>query len=119
MRGPGGGANVTSWLRRPGVYQPVQMCMHLFGSLTCSLQSHPEMGLYRVSQEERSIFWGGGHSIGHSKEKIYMYMFPIPNGFRDGPISLCNSKLLIRKRYNELFLIPVFIVQVTKLIQFT
>jgi hypothetical protein len=29
------------------------------------------------------------------------------------------SKLLIRKRYYVLFLIPVFIVQVTKLVQFT
>jgi hypothetical protein len=28
-------------------------------------------------------------------------------------------KLLIRKRYYTLFLIPVFIVQVTKLVQFT
>jgi hypothetical protein len=28
-------------------------------------------------------------------------------------------KLLIRKRYYVLFLIPVFIVQVTKLVQFT
>jgi hypothetical protein len=24
----------------------------------------------------------GGHSIGHSKQKVYMYMCPIPNGFR-------------------------------------
>jgi hypothetical protein len=25
----------------------------------------------------------GGHSIGHSKQKVHMYMYPIPNGFRD------------------------------------
>jgi hypothetical protein len=25
----------------------------------------------------------GGHSIGHSKQKLYMNMCPIPNGFRD------------------------------------
>jgi hypothetical protein len=24
----------------------------------------------------------GGHSIGHSKKKVYMNMRPIPNGFR-------------------------------------
>jgi hypothetical protein len=24
-----------------------------------------------------------GHRIGHSKQKLYMYMCPIPNGFRD------------------------------------
>jgi hypothetical protein len=30
----------------------------------------------------------GGHSIGHSKEKMYMYLCPIPNGFRDRAISL-------------------------------
>jgi hypothetical protein len=29
----------------------------------------------------------GGDSIGHSKQKCYMYMCPIPNGFRDAAIS--------------------------------
>jgi hypothetical protein len=29
-----------------------------------------------------------GHSIGHSKQKVYMYMCPVPNGFRDTAISL-------------------------------
>jgi hypothetical protein len=54
----------------------------------------------------------GGHSIGHSKQKrVYMYVCPIPNG--------TVPKLLIRKRYYVLFPIPVYIVQVTKLIQFT
>jgi hypothetical protein len=46
-----------------------------------------------------------------------MYMCPIPNGFRDRAILLYSSKLLIRKRYYVLFLIPVFIVQVTKLVE--
>ena len=32
----------------------------------------------------------GGHSIGHYKQKTYMYMCPIPNGFRDRDISLYN-----------------------------
>jgi hypothetical protein len=31
----------------------------------------------------------GGHTIGHSKQNMYMYMCPIPNGFRDRAISLC------------------------------
>jgi hypothetical protein len=49
-----------------------------------------------------------------------MCMCPIPNGFRDVAISLYSAKkLLIRKRYYILFLIPVFTVQVAKLVQFT
>jgi hypothetical protein len=30
----------------------------------------------------------GGHSIGHSKQKRYMYMCPIPHGFRGTALSL-------------------------------
>jgi hypothetical protein len=33
----------------------------------------------------------GGHSIDHSKQKVYVYMCPIPNGFRDRAISLYSS----------------------------
>jgi hypothetical protein len=29
-----------------------------------------------------------GHSIGHSEQKSVMYIYPIPNGFRDRAISL-------------------------------
>jgi hypothetical protein len=43
----------------------------------------------------------------------------IPDDFRDTAISLYVPKLLIRKRYYVLFLIPEFIVQVTQLVQFT
>jgi hypothetical protein len=39
----------------------------------------------------------GGHSIGHSKQNVYMYMCPIPNGFRDRAISLCSSKIVNKK----------------------
>jgi hypothetical protein len=42
----------------------------------------------------------GGHSIGHSKQKevyTYMYMCPIPNGFRDRVISLYSSKIVDKK----------------------
>jgi hypothetical protein len=45
-------------------------------------------------------------------------MCPVPNGFRDTAISLYSSKIVYKKKYNVLFLIPVFIFQVTKLVQF-
>jgi hypothetical protein len=60
----------------------------------------------------------GRHSVGHSKQKLYMYMCPIPNGFRDRAISLYTCKI-IHEKYYVLFLIPVFIFHVTKLVQFT
>jgi hypothetical protein len=50
---------------------------------------------------------------------MYMYMCPIPNGFRDTAASLYNYKTVDKKRYYVLFLLPVFIVQVTKLVPFT
>jgi hypothetical protein len=40
----------------------------------------------------------GGHSIGHSEQKVYMYMCPIPNGFRNRAISLYNSKIVDKKQ---------------------
>jgi hypothetical protein len=43
--------------------------------------------IYRVSQEEISVFWEVTVSAILSKE-IYMYMCPIPNGFIDRAISL-------------------------------
>ena len=42
---------------------------------------HRYMELYRVSQEESSIFWEVIVSVILSKN-VYMNMFPIPNGFR-------------------------------------
>jgi hypothetical protein len=33
----------------------------------------------------------GGHSIGYSKQEVYMCMCPIPDGFRDTAISLYSS----------------------------
>jgi oligoribonuclease (3'-5' exoribonuclease) len=36
----------------------------------------------------------GGHSIGHSKQEVYMYMCPIPNSFRDRAISLYTVQTL-------------------------
>jgi len=48
-----------------------------------------------------------------------MNMCPIPNCFRDRAIECTTAKLLIRRRYYVyvLFLIPVFIAQVTELVQ--
>jgi hypothetical protein len=40
----------------------------------------------------------GRHSIDHSKQKVYMYMCLIPNGFRDTDISLCSSKTVDKKK---------------------
>jgi hypothetical protein len=74
--------------------------------------------LYRVSQEERSIFWEVIASVILSKI-AYMYMCRIPNSFQDRAVSLYSFKIVDKKRYYVLFLIPVFIVQVTKLVQFS
>jgi hypothetical protein len=52
-----------------------------------------------VSQEERSVFRKVIVSVILSKKKMYMYMCPIPKGFRDTAISLYSSKLKIRKKY--------------------
>ena len=41
--------------------------------------------IYRVSQEERSLFWEVIVSVILSKN-VYMNMCPIPNGFRDRAI---------------------------------
>jgi hypothetical protein len=39
----------------------------------------------------------GGHIIGHSKQKLYMHMCPIPNGFQDRATSLDSSKIVDKK----------------------
>jgi hypothetical protein len=62
----------------------------------------------------------GSHNIGHSKQKkcictcfLFRTVSEIELFHRTVP------KLFIRKRYYVLFLIPVFIAHVTKLVQFT
>jgi hypothetical protein len=50
------------------------------------------IAIYRVSQEERSIFWEVIVSVILSK-KVYMYMCPILNGFRDRAISPYSTAL--------------------------
>jgi hypothetical protein len=52
--------------------------------------------LYRVSQEEGSIFWEVTVS-GFLSKKCSMYMFPIQDGFRDRHISLYSSKIVDKK----------------------
>jgi hypothetical protein len=46
-------------------------------------------------------------------------MYHIPNVFQIEKFHCAVPNFLIRKRYYVLFLIPVFIVQVTKMVQFT
>jgi hypothetical protein len=46
-----------------------------------------------MSHEERSVFWEVTVPVILSK-KLYMYMCPIPNGFRDRAISLYSSKVV-------------------------
>jgi hypothetical protein len=52
--------------------------------------------LYRVPHEEMSIFWEVIVSVILSK-KVYRYMCPIPNRFRDGAISLYSSNIVDKK----------------------
>jgi hypothetical protein len=52
--------------------------------------------LYTVSQKKRSIFRDVIISIILIK-KVYMYMCPIPNGFRDRATSLYSSQIVDNK----------------------
>jgi hypothetical protein len=38
-----------------------------------------------------------GHSVGHYKQKVYMYMGSIPNVFRERNVSLYSSKIVDKK----------------------
>jgi hypothetical protein len=58
----------------------------------------------------------GGHSIGHSKQKVYMYMCPIPNGFRDRAISLYSSSIVDKK---DIIQYRYLLFKWLKLVQFT
>jgi hypothetical protein len=57
-----------------------------FAALDCWAETY----IQSVSGGKVNIL--GGHSIGHSNQNLYMYMFSISNGFRDRAISLYNSK---------------------------
>jgi hypothetical protein len=60
------------------------------------VRSLQKIALYRMSQEERSTFWEVIVSVILSKN-VYMYMCPIPSGFRDTAISLDSSKIVDKK----------------------
>jgi len=62
----------------------------------------------------------GGHIIGHSKQKCLYEHVSYSKRFPRRLFECTTAKLLIRKIYYlyVLFLIPVFIVQVTELVQF-
>jgi len=53
--------------------------------------------IIQVSQEERSIFCEVILSVILNKKKVYMYMWPIPNGFRGTAISLHRWKIVDKK----------------------
>jgi hypothetical protein len=59
-----------------------------------SLQSR-EISKY-MSKEERSVFWEAIVSVIPGK-KVYSYVCPIPNGFRDRAISLYSSRIVEKK----------------------
>jgi hypothetical protein len=52
--------------------------------------------IYRMSQEDRPIFWEVMVSAILSKN-VYMYMYLIPKSFRDRVISLYSSKIVDKK----------------------
>jgi hypothetical protein len=91
-----------------------------FIKLTCSLfiKFYKWFIIYRVAQEERSVFWEATVLvILHKKKKgVYVHvLFPVVSEIE---LFHCEvPELLIRKRYCILFLIPLFIVQVTELVQ--
>jgi hypothetical protein len=93
------------------VYSFTVKLLHM--KIYCCKGSHT---VYRVSQEERSVFLEVKIWIIINKKCICVLFRAVSE------IELFHCtvpKLLIGKRYYVLFLIPVFIVQVTKLVQFT
>jgi hypothetical protein len=52
-----------------------------------------KLGIYRMTQELRSLFWEVIVSVTLSKN-VYMYICSIPNGFRDTAISLYSTKIV-------------------------
>ena len=63
----------------------------------------------------------GGHSIGLSKpkKKMYVYMCPIPDCFRDRAISLYGCKIVDKEILFIVSNIDIYHFQVPKLVQFT
>ena len=87
-------------IRAVGQRQQVQHSHHAEIPIQSSKTHNKCTLLYRVSQEERSIFWEVILSVILSKN-IYMYTCPILNGFNGIELFECTTaKLLMRKRYN-------------------
>jgi hypothetical protein len=62
----------------------------------------------------------GGHGISHSTQKKCICTCVLFRTVSEIELFHCTvPKLLIKKKYYVMFLIPVFIVEVTKLVQFT
>jgi hypothetical protein len=51
-------------------------------------------------RKEKSISCEVIVSVILSKKKVYMYMCPIPNGFRDRAIPLYSSKIVDEKEFH-------------------
>jgi hypothetical protein len=78
--------------------------------------SYPSVNI-AVSTFAENKFWEVIVSV-ILRKKMYMYMCLIP--VSDIVLFHCTvPKLLMRKRFYVLFLVTVFVVQVTKLVQFT
>jgi hypothetical protein len=84
----------------PGQYLVWVVSFQIFSDASINLQLDDKHG---VPGEKVNIL--GGHSIGHSKQKMYVYTCSIPNGFRDKAISLYSSKIGDKKEILRLFLI--------------
>jgi hypothetical protein len=75
-----------------------------------------KMQIYRMSEEKRTVFWEV--TVWAILGKSVYVRVSFPNVCEIEPFHCTVPKLLIRKRYYVLFLMPAFIVQVTKLVQF-
>jgi hypothetical protein len=96
-------------------------CLSLALSVTVSLYTTFSLPKWSAWKNIRNGPGGkvsilGGHSIGHSKQKKCICTCVLFQTVSEIELFHCTlPKLLIRKRYYVLFLIPAFIVQVTKL----
>jgi len=65
-------------------------------NLISNLVETSDQAIYRMSQEERSIFWEVIISV-ILRKNVYMNMCPIPKIFRDRAIWMYNSKIVDKK----------------------
>jgi hypothetical protein len=93
--------------------------------VTLCLSDTPEGLRWHIFLSIQGVLGGkvsilGGHSIGHSKQNKCICTRVLFRTVSERElINSTDAKWLIRKRYYVLFLTPVFVVQVTKLIQIT